>query len=151
MRIVVQRVKEASVAVSGRKLGAIGRGLLLLVGVAEDDTAETAGQMALKISKLRIFEDAAGKMNLDITDAGGEILSVPQFTLLADTEKGNRPGFDGAAPPEKAKALWKAFNDLVREKGITVAEGEFGAQMDVSLVNDGPVTFIVNSRQGGAR
>jgi D-tyrosyl-tRNA(Tyr) deacylase len=151
MRIVVQRVKEASVSVAGKNIGAIGKGLLLLVGVAHGDTHETACQMALKISRMRIFEDNAGKMNLDVTEAGGKILSVPQFTLLADTSKGNRPGFDGAAAPQDAEIIWKVFNDAARMSGIDVAEGAFGAHMEVTLVNDGPVTFIVDSKLGGSR
>lgn len=151
MRIVVQRVREASVSVAGKTVGAIGKGLLLLVGVAEGDTQETAGQMAARMVRMRIFEDAAGKMNLDVAEAGGKILSVPQFTLLADTCKGNRPGFDGAAPPSEAERIWKSFNEVLRENGMDVAVGEFGAHMEVSLVNDGPVTFIVNSKNGGPR
>lgn len=146
MRIVVQRVTEASVTVLRRKTGSIAKGLMLLVGVAEGDTADTARDMAFKISRMRIFEDEAGKMNLDIISIGGSILSVPQFTLLADTEKGNRPGFDGAASPHEARTIWEIFNDSIMEKGIPVEVGEFGAVMAVSLVNDGPVTFVLDSK-----
>lgn len=146
MKIVVQRVKKASVTVSGRTVGAIEQGLVLLVGIAPDDTPDTTRQVALKIGKLRIFEDAAGKMNLDVTEISGSVLSVPQFTLLADTRKGNRPGFEGAADPAHAKSLWELFNDSMRSDGIPVSQGEFGAHMEVSLINDGPVTFIVDSK-----
>lgn len=146
MRIVVQRVTEASVTVLRRKTGSIAKGLMLLVGVAEGDTADTARDMAFKISRMRIFEDEAGKMNLDIISIGGSILSVPQFTLLANTEKGNRPGFDGAASPHEARTIWEIFNDSIMEKGIPVEVGEFGAVMAVSLVNDGPVTFVLDSK-----
>jgi D-tyrosyl-tRNA(Tyr) deacylase len=146
MRIVVQRVTEASVTVLRRKIGVIDKGLMLLVGVAEGDTADIVRDMAFKISRMRIFEDEVGKMNLDIISTGGSVLSVPQFTLLADTEKGNRPGFDGAASPHEARTLWEIFNDSIREKGIPVEVGEFGAVMAVSLVNDGPVTFVLDSK-----
>jgi D-tyrosyl-tRNA(Tyr) deacylase len=101
--------------------------------------------MAQKISKLRVFEDEQGKMNLDLEKVNGEVLSVPQFTLLAKTEKGNRPGFDLAAAPAEAETLWKQFNNALRSRGISVREGEFGASMEVSLVNDGPVTFVFDS------
>lgn len=146
MRIVVQRVTEASVTVFRRKIGVIDKGLMLLVGVAEGDTADVVRDMAFKISRMRIFDDEAGKMNLDIISTGGSVLSVPQFTLLADTEKGNRPGFDRAASPHEARILWEIFNDSIREKGIPVEVGEFGAVMAVSLVNDGPVTFVLDSK-----
>lgn len=149
MRIVIQRVKEASVAAEGQITGAIGKGLLLLVGIARGDGRDEAEQMARKITAMRIFEDNAGKMNLNVTDAGGDILSVPQFTLLADTEKGNRPGFDGSAAPGDAEALWKLFNDLLKAQGIKVCEGRFGSHMEVTLINDGPVTFVVNSKNKG--
>ncbi len=146
MRIVVQRVKEASVAVDGRIAGAVGNGVLLLVCIAAGDDKETAAQMARKIATMRIFEDNAGKMNLNVRDAGGDILSVPQFTLLADTEKGNRPGFGEAADLGDAETLWKLFNGLLRVQGIVVEEGHFGAHMEVALINDGPVTFVVDSK-----
>lgn len=144
MKIVLQRVKEASVAVGGEVIASIGRGLVLLVGVSRDDTIQVAEPMARKISSFRIFEDAEGKMNLDIRETGGEVLSVPQFTLLGNTEKGNRPGFDDAANPSEAKAIWESFNEYLKSSGITVATGEFAAHMEVSLVNDGPVTFVLD-------
>ena len=146
MRIVIQRVKEATVTSAGQVAGVVGKGLLLLVGIAAGDGRAEAEQMARKIAAMRIFEDNAGKMNLNVTDAGGGILSVPQFTLLADTEKGNRPGFDDAAAPGDAEAVWKMFNDLLRAHGIKVGEGRFGAHMEVALINDGPVTFVVNTK-----
>jgi D-tyrosyl-tRNA(Tyr) deacylase len=143
MKVVLQRVKEASVSVDKKVKGAVGKGLLLLVGISKEDGPLTAERMARKISKMRIFEDENGKMNLDVLQIGGEVLSVPQFTLLGDTGKGNRPGFDDAAGPEDAEALWRKFDDALRQDQIPVKEGEFGARMEVSLVNDGPVTFIL--------
>ncbi len=145
MRVVLQRVSEASVTVDGNRISSVGPGFLLLVGVGKGDDDATAERMAGKISRLRVFEDARGKMNLDVSRVNGEALSVPQFTLLGSTEKGNRPGFDGAADPAEAERLWKRFNDALKEAGITVKEGEFGARMEVSLVNDGPVTFVLDS------
>ena len=144
MKIVLQRVKEASVAVGGKVIASIGQGLVLLVGVSKEDTLQVAVPMARKISSFRIFEDAEGKMNLDIRETGGEVLSVPQFTLLGNTEQGNRPGFDDAANPSEAKAIWESFNQHLKLSGITVATGEFAAHMEVSLVNDGPVTFVLD-------
>lgn len=143
MRIVLQRVKKASVVVEGEKIAVIDKGFLLLVGVEKNDNPETAEKLAKKVSKLRIFEDENGKMNLDIKTVKGGILSVPQFTLLADTEKGLRPGFERAARPQDAKSLWEKFNEFLKDEGIAVAVGEFGAGMEVSLVNDGPVTFVL--------
>jgi D-tyrosyl-tRNA(Tyr) deacylase len=148
MKIVVQRVKEAYVTVEGQYKNSIAKGLVLLVGVGRDDTPEMARTAAQKISGLRIFEDGNGKMNLDIMQIGGEVLSVPQFTLLADTAKGNRPGFDDAASPEKAKSLWEEFNAELRRKEVSVKTGEFGARMDVSLINNGPVTFVIDAGRG---
>ncbi|MEA3488969.1 MAG: D-aminoacyl-tRNA deacylase [Candidatus Omnitrophota bacterium] len=147
MRIVLQRVNEASVVVEGTEISAIERGFLLLVGVGKGDTRETAAAMAAKISKLRVFQDENGKMNLDLKQVRGEVLSVPQFTLLGNTGKGNRPGFDAAAAPQEAKILWKKFNEDIRSTGIPVKEGEFSACMEVKLVNDGPVTFVMDSEQ----
>jgi len=121
---------------------------LLLVGVAKGDGPQAAKKMARKIAALRVFEDKAGKMNLSVSDAVGEILSVPQFTLLASTGKGNRPGFDLAAPPEEAKALWDEFNGELAASGVNVSKGEFASHMEVSLVNDGPVTLILESKEG---
>lgn len=143
MRIVLQRVKNASVDVSGRRICAIGPGFLLLVAIGHKDDAFIAREMARKISKLRIFEDREGKMNLDLKSYGGEILSVPQFTLYANTQRGNRPGFEEAAEPAAAKAIWKVFNEELEGIGVKVETGEFAAHMEVESVNDGPVTFIL--------
>jgi len=138
-------VSEASVSVDGREISRIGRGLLALVGVEKEDTAEHAAALAKKISEMRIFEDDAGKMNLSVLDAGGEVLAVSQFTLCADTRKGRRPGFDPAAPPALAEELCRKFTEALRARGVTVREGVFGAHMRVALVNDGPVTFVVET------
>jgi D-tyrosyl-tRNA(Tyr) deacylase len=151
MRVVVQRVKESSVKVGGAKKSEISGGFMLLVGVAKDDTPEVVEAMARKIRKLRVFEDENGKMNMDLVQAGGQVLSVPQFTLLGRTDKGNRPGFDDAAEPAKAEEYWKMFNEVLRAEGLDVYEGEFGAHMEVSLVNDGPVTFVLDSDHGGPK
>jgi len=146
VKIIVQRVKKASVSVGGTVVSEIRQGLLLFVGIGKRDDDAVSAETALKISKFRIFEDDLGKMNLDISQVSGEVLSVSQFTLLADTESGNRPGFDAAAPPDQAKKVWCEFNESLRKLGIKVSEGVFGANMQVELVNDGPVTFIVSSR-----
>ena len=146
MKVVIQRSKEAEVVVEGDIVGAIKGGMVLLIGIAKEDSQKEIEEMALKISKLRIFEDDAGKMNLNVLDSGGKILSVPQFTLLADTKKGNRPGFDRAADPDKAKELWVKFNEALRGLGIEVEEGRFAAHMEVRLANDGPVTLVLESR-----
>ena len=145
MKSVIQRVSEASVSVDGREISRIGRGLLALLGVEKEDTAEHAAALAKKISEMRIFEDDAGKMNLSVLDAGGEVLAVSQFTLCADTRKGRRPGFDPAAPPALAEELCRKFTEALRARGVTVREGVFGAHMRVALVNDGPVTFVVET------
>ena len=144
MRAVIQRVSEASVTVEGAVTGTIGRGLLVLLGVGHNDTEETARAMAAKIAKLRIFEDSEGKMNLSVHDAGGGVLAVSQFTLLADARKGNRPGFSDAAPPEKANPLYEVFCGAIAAAGLPVARGIFGAHMQVRLVNDGPVTIVMD-------
>ena len=144
MKVVLQRVIEASVAVDDRTVASIGKGLLLFIGIEKGDTAEMAESVAGKVCRLRVFEDTEGKMNLDIRQVAGEVLSVPQFTLVGDISKGNRPGFDNAAPPERAVKLWQKFNDAITVFDVAVAPGEFGAHMNVSLVNDGPVTFIVD-------
>ncbi len=146
MRVVVQRSKAASVTVDGKITGRISKGLVLLVGVTHDDTDDDAAYLADKIVNLRIFEDEAEKMNLSLKDAGGEILSISQFTLYGDCRKGRRPNFMGAAKPEHAVQIYETFNRLLREKGVQVETGVFGAMMDVSLVNDGPVTLIVDSK-----
>jgi D-tyrosyl-tRNA(Tyr) deacylase len=146
MRVVVQRSKAASVTVGGEVTGQISKGFVLLVGVTHADKEEDAVYLADKISNLRIFEDADGKMNLSLVDVGGEILSVSQFTLYGDCRKGRRPNFMNAARPDQAVQLYDFFNSLLREKGIRVETGIFGAMMDVELINDGPVTLIVESK-----
>jgi D-aminoacyl-tRNA deacylase len=145
MRVVIQRVTEASVTVEGNVTGAIGRGLLVLIGVGHSDTAETAETLAAKIAKLRIFSDEAGKMNLSVQDVAGSVLAVSQFTLLADTRKGNRPSFIDAAPPEKGNELYEVFCRAMARQGVPVAKGIFGAHMDVRLANDGPVTIVMDA------
>lgn len=141
MRAVIQRVTESAVTVDSREVGAIGRGLMVLLGVARGDDAAKAEKLADKIVGYRIFPDGEGRMNVSLKDVGGEMLVVSQFTLCADTRKGRRPGFDAAAPPDEADALYRHFVGYVRGQGVTVATGEFGAMMQVSLINDGPVTF----------
>jgi len=146
MRAVVQRVKQSSVKAGNEIVGQIGRGLLVLLGVAKDDTANDADYLVNKIINLRIFEDQDGKMNRSLLETGGELLAVSQFTLLADCRKGRRPSFVGAAEPKKATDLYEKFVDLVREKGVKVQTGRFRAMMEVALINDGPVTVIIESR-----
>ncbi|WP_127529675.1 D-aminoacyl-tRNA deacylase [Paenibacillus kobensis] len=146
MRIVVQRSKQASVEVEGNIVGAIDQGLVLLVGVTHEDTEADAKWLAEKVAGLRIFEDESGKMNLSVQDIGGDILSISQFTLYGDCRKGKRPNFLSAARPEPAEALYNRFNELLRASGLRVETGVFGAMMDVSLVNWGPVTLILDSR-----
>lgn len=143
MRVVIQRVKEASVTIEGKINGAIQQGYVLLVGISDEDDEEVAQKVADKIAKLRIFEDDNGKMNRSILDIQGEILSISQFTLFADCNKGNRPSFDGAGKPEHAKALYLSFNEMLRKWNIPVQEGIFAADMQVALVNDGPVTILL--------
>ncbi len=147
MRAVVQRVSQAEVRVDEAIIGKIGRGLVVLLGVAKDDTEKDAVYIADKILPLRVFADAGGKMNLALRQVGGELLVISQFTLLADTESGRRPSFIRAAPPDEAKRLYELFLSLVRNEGVKVETGEFGASMAVSLVNDGPVTIIIDSRK----
>jgi len=151
MKVVIQRIKNASVSVEDREISAAKEGFLLLVGIDKTDKNENIENMAKKIAKMRIFEDEQGKMNLDIVQTQGEILSVPQFTLNARTGKGNRPGFDNAADPEQAKNLWIKFNDFLKSYGIKVKEGVFGSHMKVKLVNDGPVTFVLEEFSGTGR
>lgn len=146
MRIVLQRVSEASVTVEGKTAGQIGRGALLLVGVGKDDTERDADYLAEKIAHLRIFSDTAGKMNLSLLDVGGAALVVSQFTLYGDCRKGRRPGFDAAAPPELANKLYEYLAAKIRLLGVRVETGVFQASMAVKLVNDGPVTFVLESR-----
>lgn len=163
MRAVIQRVKEASVSVGGKsaqgrsahargrpplagsggKIAQIGRGLLVLLGVAEGDTAEQARKLARKVADLRIMADREGKMNLSVLDVGAEVLVISQFTLLADTSRGNRPSFVKAAKPEEAEKLYELFVAELRKLGIPVKTGEFGAYMQISLINDGPVTIVL--------
>jgi len=145
MRIVLQRVREASVEVAGETVGSIGRGLLLLLGITHADTTAEADFLAAKIAGLRIFSDHEGKMNRSVKDAGGSILVVSQFTLYGDTRKGRRPSFDAAAPPEQARTLYEYFVARLRTAGLPVSTGVFQATMLVKLINDGPVTFIVET------
>lgn len=147
MRAVIQRVASARVEVDGQNVGEIGQGLLILLGVEQGDGADDARYLAEKSAQLRIFEDEAGKMNLSLADVGGQALVVSQFTLLADCRKGRRPGFSRAALPELADALYQQFVALLRERGLTVATGIFQAEMQVHLVNDGPVTLLLDSRK----
>jgi D-tyrosyl-tRNA(Tyr) deacylase len=143
MRVVLQRVSSASVSVEGRAVGAIGRGFLVLVGFTAADGEEHLVWMADKIVGLRLFADDAGKMNLSLADVGGAVLVVSQFTLYADARKGRRPSFIDAAEPDQAVPLYERFVDLLGERGVAVETGEFGAVMEVGLVNDGPVTLIL--------
>jgi D-tyrosyl-tRNA(Tyr) deacylase len=147
MRAVVQRVAEAAVRVDGRIVGEIGRGLVVLLGVGRGDTTADADYLAEKVVNLRIFPDAAGAMNTSLLDVGGEILAVSQFTLYGDCRKGRRPGYTDAAPPQEAQPLYDHFVAQLRAAGPRVAEGIFRALMDVSLVNTGPVTLLLDSRK----
>lgn len=143
MRAVIQRVSEASVTVDEKVVGAIGRGFLVLLGVETGDEESKARWLAEKIAGLRLFEDDHGKMNLDISDVSGEVLVVSQFTLLGDCSRGRRPSFIKAAPPEEANRLYLYFAEVLRQQGLTVAMGQFQANMQVRLTNDGPVTLIL--------
>ncbi|WP_019120101.1 D-aminoacyl-tRNA deacylase [Brevibacillus massiliensis] len=145
MRVVVQRSRAARVTVAGEEVGRIEHGLVLLVGITHEDTEKEVSYVAEKVAHLRIFEDEEGKMNHSVLETGGQILSVSQFTLYGDCRKGRRPNFMAAARPEQAEPLYELFNQKLREKGLVVATGKFGAMMEVSLVNDGPVTLIVES------
>ena len=146
MRVILQRVSHASVTVEEKVIGKIQRGFLLLVGVTHDDAMEDMEYLVRKIVQMRIFEDEEGKLNRSIQDIGGEILSVSQFTLYADTKKGNRPSFSKAAPGDVALEMFDQFNALLRETGISVETGQFGADMKVELLNDGPVTILLDSK-----
>jgi D-tyrosyl-tRNA(Tyr) deacylase len=146
LKVVVQRVRSASVNVDGKTVGKIDQGLVLLVGVAESDSEADIEFVANKCAELRIFQDDQQKMNLSLIDIEGEILSISQFTLLGDTRKGRRPSFIKAADPDKAEAFYTYFNQILTNKGIKVETGVFGAMMDVALINDGPVTLIVESK-----
>ena len=147
MRAVVQRVSRAQVTVAGEIAGAIGPGFLVLLGVEQGDTTQDVEFLAQKIAGLRVFEDAAGKMNLSLLDTGGALLVVSQFTLLGDCRKGRRPSFDQAARPEVANLLYEEFVQKVSQLGVRVATGRFQQQMEVELVNDGPVTLLLDSRK----
>lgn len=147
MKVVVQRSKDAKVVVEGAVTGEIAFGFVLLVGITHEDTVEDIQFMAEKVSNLRVFEDDAGKMNLSLLDVGGEVLSISQFTLYGDCRKGRRPNFMQAAKPEQAVSLYEQFNTALREKGIKVETGVFGAMMDVQLTNYGPVTLMVDSKE----
>ena len=141
---LIQRVSEANVTVAGEVIGEIGKGMLLLLGVEKEDGDAEIEKLANKLCRYRMFSDEDGKMNLNIEQVGGEILVVSQFTLVADTQKGNRPGFSRGATPEHGEAIYKKFVHALRAKGMAVSTGEFGADMQVGLVNDGPVTFQFN-------
>ena len=145
MKAVIQRVTEAEVKVDGKSVGRIGKGILILLGVEKEDEERDADWLAEKIRNLRIFEDQAGKMNLSVVETGGELLAVSQFTLAGNCAKGRRPSFDSAAPPEEASRLYEYFVNKLRDSGLRVETGVFQAMMRVSLVNDGPVTFILES------
>jgi D-tyrosyl-tRNA(Tyr) deacylase len=147
MRAVLQRVKEAKVMVNGTTVGSIGPGVLILLGVGLEDVEGDCHYLVNKIIHLRIFPDEKGQMNLSLTDVGGAVMVVSQFTLWADCRKGRRPSFSRAAPPDKAIRLYERFVHLAREKGFTVATGQFQAMMEVSLINDGPVTMILDSEK----
>ena len=143
MKAVVQRVSSSRVVVDGEAIGSIGRGLCVLLGVARDDGEEDAERLAGRVARLRIFDNDDGRFDRSLLDVGGEALVVSQFTLIADTDKGNRPSFSDAAPPEQAEPLYEAFCAALRELGLVVATGRFGARMAVELVNDGPVTIVL--------
>ncbi len=147
MRLVIQRVTRAAVRVGGEEVGSIGRGAVVLCGIARDDTPEAVDRMAAKLAGLRYFEDADGRTNLAIADAAGEFLVVSQFTLYADVRRGRRPGFTDAAGPETAAPLVERFVGRLREAGHRVATGRFGAEMEVELVNDGPFTLVLDSER----
>ncbi len=145
MRALLQRVTEAGVRVDGEEIASIGAGLLVFLGVAAGDNRTGADWLADKVAGLRIFGDAAGKMNLSLTDTGGEMLVVSQFTLYGDCRRGRRPGFDQAAPPDLANELYEYFMARLRAKGLKVSAGRFAAHMEISLINDGPVTLVIDS------
>jgi D-tyrosyl-tRNA(Tyr) deacylase len=147
MKALLQRVSSAKVTVDGQVTGEIGRGLLIFLCAVKGDTEQDLDYVVKKIPALRIFEDEQGKMNLSISDIKGEVLVVSQFTLAASTQKGNRPTFEKAEAPEQARAMYDAFVQRLRDTGLTVQTGEFAAMMEVSLVNDGPVTISIDSRE----
>lgn len=147
MKAVIQRVTEAQVQIEGKVVGKIDQGFMILLGIHARDTKEDVDYLVRKISKLRVFEDDQGKMNLSLQEIGGSILSISQFTLYADTKKGNRPSFIEAARPETAIPLYEMFNTQLKEIGIPTETGEFGADMKVTLTNDGPVTIIIDTNE----
>ena len=151
MKVLVQRVVRAAVRVDGCTVGSIGRGLLVFLGVERGDTAEDATWFAAKTAELRIFADAEGRMNRSVEESGGAVLVVSQFTLAGSTRRGRRPSFDGAAEPSVAEALYGAFVAALRGRGIETATGTFRAMMEVELVNDGPVTFLLDPKEGSER
>lgn len=145
MRAVVQRVREASVSVDDALVGAIDHGVVVLLGIAESDTPDSGARLAGKVARLRIFENEAGRFDLSVLDVAGAALVVSQFTLIADTSRGNRPSFTGAAPPERAEPLYESFCDELAAVGVRLERGVFGARMAISLVNDGPVTIVLDA------
>lgn len=145
MKVIVQRVLKSSCTIDGQVVSKIDKGYMLLVGFGLNDTRENAEKMAKKVSKLRVFEDDNGKMNLDIHQVGGSILSISQFTLLADPSSGNRPSFTGAMKGEESSKLYDYFNEELRKEGLVVKTGVFGADMKIDLINDGPVTIILEN------
>lgn len=146
MRIVIQRVSKASVSIDEEVVGQIARGFMVLVGVEEADSQEDVDYLVRKTANMRIFEDEEGKMNISLKDVGGQVLSISQFTLHANTKKGNRPSFVDAARPDHSLPLYEAYNEGLRQEGLTVETGEFGADMQISLINDGPVTIVIDSK-----
>lgn len=147
MRAVVQRVSRAGVSVNGQPVGTIGRGLVILLGIGKEDGPEDVVYMTDKITRLRVFGDDAGKLNRSLLDTGGEILAISQFTLYGDCRRGRRPNFSAAAEPFKARRLYEGFVANLKEKGIRVATGEFQAHMEVEIINDGPVTILLDSKK----
>ena len=149
MKIILQKVKKASVSVDNKVVGSIDKGYCLLVGVHKDSTEEDVKYLAKKVAQARLFEDENDKINLSLKDVGGSILSVSQFTLYADTKKGNRPSFTSAAGAEKANQLYEKFNEFLREEGVTVETGIFQTMMEVNIVNDGPITIVYEKLSAG--
>lgn len=148
MRAVIQRAKQASVSVRGKVIGEIDRGFVILLGITHDDTEADVDTLVNKVIHLRVFEDEEGKMNQSLLDQEGSILSISQFTLYADTRKGRRPSFIKAAEPTYANELYELFNEKLKEAGVDVETGKFGAMMDVQLINEGPVTIIIETKDG---